>query len=68
MKSVEIKNFVGGQPIEVSCNHHDTMGPLVTLIQNAGSQRFQHTMTPDQAREMGLALFAMADAIEEVTA
>ena len=68
MKAVEINNFVDGCPIEVSCNHHDTIGPLVTLIQNAGSVRFQHTMTPSQARDMGVALLAMADAIEEVAA
>lgn len=63
-----IKNFAGGSPISIESNVHPEIGPLVSIVQNAQSIRFQHSITPDQAREMATALVAMADSFDEVVA
>lgn len=39
---------------------------LVHLIQRGGSMSFQFSMTPDQARELGMHLCLAADAVEQV--
>ena len=63
-----IKNFAGGSPISIESNVHPEIGPLVSIVQNAQSVRFQHSLTPAQAREMAAALVALADAFDEVMA
>ena len=63
-----INNFAGGAPVEVSANTHPEIGPLVTIVQSMGAMRFQHSMKPEQAREMASALLAMADNFPEVAA
>ena len=63
-----INNFAGGAPIEINANVHPDIGPLVAIVQSLGAMRFQHSMTPAQAREMATALVAMADSFDEVAA
>ena len=68
MKTVHIDNFCGTCPIKISAHNHPSIGNLVNIIQDGGSLSFQHSMTPEQAREMAAALVAMANSFEEVTA
>jgi hypothetical protein len=62
-----INNFAGGAPIEIDANVHPDIGPLVTIVQSMGAMRFQHSMTPAQAREMADALTVLANRFDEVT-
>jgi len=59
-----INNFCGCEPVEVTSNIDTQCGKLVSIIQRSGSMRFQHSMTPDQAREMAAALIAEANQLE----
>ena len=68
MKTVQINNFCGTCPIRISAHNHPRIGDLVNINQDGGSLSFQHSMTPEQAREMAAALVAMANSFEEVTA
>lgn len=63
-----INNFAGGAPIEINANVHPDIGPLVAIVQSMGAMRFQHSMTPAQARDMAASLVAMADSFDEVAA
>ena len=63
-----INNFAGGAPIELNSNVHPDIGPLVAIVQSMGAMRFQHSMTPKQAREMAESLLVLADSFDEVTA
>ena len=63
-----INNFCGAEPISVESNVHPEIGPLISIVQDVGAMRFQHSMTPAQAREMATALVAMADSFDEVAA
>jgi len=74
MKAVNIPNFVEmkGRHLTVS---HDTKSDkaggipaIVRITQSAGSMSFQHDMTYRQARDMGLALLAMAAEVEVIEA
>ena len=56
-----INNFTGGAPIEINANVHPEIGPLVSIVQRMGALSFQHSMTPEQAREMADALMVLAD-------
>ena len=62
-----INNFAGGAPIELNANVHPDIGPLVAIVQSLGAMRFQHSMTPKQAREMAESLLVLADSFDEVT-
>ena len=62
-----INNFAGGAPIELNANVHPDIGPLVAIVQSMGAMRFQHSMTPEQAREMAESLLVLADSFDEVT-
>jgi hypothetical protein len=64
MEKTIINSFAGGVPLEIVSTQHRDLGPLVSLIQSAGSVHFQHSITPSQAREMAAALIAHADALE----
>ena len=63
-----INNFAGGAPIEINANVHPDIGPLVAIVQSMGAMRFQHSMTPAQARDMAASLVALADSFDEVVA
>ena len=63
-----INNFAGGAPIELNANVHPDIGPLVAIVQSLGAMRFQHSMTPKQAREMAQSLLVLADSFDEVVA
>ena len=63
-----INNFAGGAPIEINANVHPDIGPLVAIVQSMGAMRFQHSMTPAQARDMAASLVTLADSFDEVTA
>jgi hypothetical protein len=61
-----INNFVGGAPIRLAANVHPEIGPLVSIVQSLGSIRFQHSITPKQAREMAASLVILADSFDAV--
>jgi hypothetical protein len=61
-----INNFVGAAPIEISTNVHPEIGPLVSIVQRMAALSFQHSMTPQQARDMASGLLALADSFDEV--
>jgi len=65
-----INNFCGSKPIEVSASIHPdpAIGALVDIMQSGGSMRFQHSMKPEQAREMAKALIAAADFLDAAQA
>lgn len=65
MKATKIYQFTLAQSVEIVGTTHAEIGPLVSIIQNAGSMRYQFSMTPAQAREMADALIAHADALEQ---
>lgn len=64
MKNTAIPNFVNSSTLTINSRTDLSCGPLVSLIQNAGGVFFQHSMTPEQARDMAAALVAHADALE----
>lgn len=66
MKTANIDNFVGTCPIKISATRHPQIGNLVNINQDGESLSFQHSMRPEQARQMAAALVAMADIFEEV--
>ena len=68
MKTAHINNFCGANPIKISAHTHPSIGNLVSINQDGLSLSFQHSMTPEQAREMAAALLEMADSFEEVMA
>ena len=68
MSEILIPNFTGGSPVAVMAIAAADYGNLVMLIQHGGAMSFQHSMTPDQAREMAGALVALADRFIEVAA
>lgn len=58
-----IPNFTGADQVTIQSSVHRTCGPLVTLLQRAGSSSFQFDMTPAQALEMSTVLLL---AVEEM--
>lgn len=63
-----INNFTGGAPIEINANVHPDIGPLVSIVQRMAALSFQHSMTPEQARDMAASLVTLADSFNEVAA
>lgn len=63
-----IDNFAGGAPIEINANVHPEIGPLVSIVQRMAALSFQHSMTPQQARDMASGLLALADSFDKVAA
>ena len=63
-----INNFAGGAPIEINANVHPTIGPLVSIVQRQGAMSFQHSITPEQAREMADSLLTLANSFDKETA
>ena len=62
-----INNFTGGAPIEINANVHPEIGPLVSIVQRMAALSFQHSITPEQAREMAESLLVLANSFDEVT-
>lgn len=60
----EINNFCDSCPVDISVLEVPNCGKFVLIRQGAGSMCFQHTMRPEQAREMAEALLAAAEALE----
>lgn len=65
MEPTKIYQFTERDSVTINSTNNKEVGPLVNLIQDAGSMRFQFSMTPAQAREMAEALIAHADALEQ---
>lgn len=65
MEATKIYQFTERDSVTINSTNNKEVGPLVNLIQDAGSMRFQFSMTPEQAREMAEALIAHADALEQ---
>ena len=63
-KKTIIKNFTGSQSLSVQILEHDSLVETVMLLVCEGSLSFQHNMTPDQARQMGKALYDYAHEID----
>jgi len=60
---ISINNFCNGSPVEIHTSN-DKNGKLVNIVQYGSSMRFQHSMTPAQAREMAAALIISAHKLE----
>lgn len=64
----QVSNFTRADVIDVQALRHqsesDRVTPLVSLVSSAGSLRFQHDLTPAQARQMAAQLMLCADALE----
>lgn len=60
-----INNFCNYDPITLSHVIYDESRPLIHILQSYGALNFQHSLRPDQAREMAEALIAHADAVEK---
>lgn len=65
MEATKIYQFTKAHAVEIVGTKHAEIGPLVSIIQGAGSMRFQFSMAPAQAREMAVALERHADALEQ---
>lgn len=59
-----IENFTGGQEVKVDADMHPSCGPLVMIMQWGGSMSFQFSMKPEQARQLGAALYELADSLD----
>lgn len=63
-----IDDFVEVNTIEVRGSafkaHSGHFFPLVTIVQSAAGMRFQHSMRPEQARELASVLLYHADEAE----
>lgn len=58
-----IPNFTKAHFVEVSPDVHPKCGPLVAIIQDSASMRFQHSMTPEQALALAAALTEAAHSL-----
>lgn len=62
-------NFTAGERLTIESMDYTgnekavRLGRLVSVYQSVASMRFQFDMTPDQAREMAMALIAAAEAL-----
>lgn len=65
MESTKIYQFTLAQSVEIVGTTHAKIGPLVSIIQDSGSLRFQFSMTTQQALAMADALIAHAAALEQ---
>ncbi len=65
MEATKIYQFTGRDSVYINSTNNMEVGPLVNVVQEACSMRFQFSMTPAQAREMAAALERHADALEQ---
>jgi hypothetical protein len=61
-----VGNFVGGAELQVGGWMTGGGMRLVGFVQGAGSMRFQHDMTPEQARGLAVLLRLAADDAEAI--
>ncbi len=68
-QSYRVMNFTDADEIRIEQGGgHGRIAHLVGIFQDAGSMRFQHDMTPDQARLAASALLALADEADRLNA
>lgn len=60
-----INNFCDRDPIALNHVIYDGNEALIHILQSNGAMSFQHSLRPDQSREMAAALIAHADAVEK---
>lgn len=65
MEATKIYQFTERDSVTINSTNNKEVGPLVNLIQDAGSMRFQFSMTTQQALAMADTLIAHADALEQ---
>jgi len=65
MEATKIYQFTERDSVTINSTNNKEVGPLVNLIQDAGSMRFQFSMKPAQARAMAVSLERHADALEQ---
>lgn len=67
---MQIPNFVGNSPVEVTAVRNPTCGPLVSIRQDAGAMSFLHSMRPEQAELLAALLLeaaaSLTNAVREV--
>jgi len=68
MENVQIPNFTNSDFVTITTHIHPDplIGKIVAVSQEAGSMHFQHSMTPQQARDMATALTNAANQLEMV--
>ena len=69
MTKYNIENWCANKPITVEMASAESIakyGPLIHITQSGGSMEFQHSMTPDQARQMAQALVNAALEAESI--
>jgi len=66
MENVQIPNFTNADFVTITTHIHPAplIGKIVGISQKAGSMHFQHSMTPQQARDMATALTNAANQLE----
>jgi len=66
MEPVQIPNFTQADFVDVSTYIHSSpsIGKIVNITQRSSSLSFQHSMTPQQARDMATALNNAANQLE----
>jgi len=66
MENVLIPNFTNAHFVEIATTVHNspTIGKIVSINQVVGSMHFQHSMTPQQARDMATALTNAANQLD----
>lgn len=50
-KQFKVLNFTNADEIRFVGQRYEKIGPLVSMVHAAGSMRFQHDMTTEQARK-----------------
>ena len=65
MEATKIHQFTGRDSVYINSTNNREVGPLVNVIQEACSMRFQFSMTISQARDMAAALIDHANALDQ---
>jgi len=66
MENAQIPNFTNADFVTITTHIHPdpSIGKIVSISQKVGSMHFQHSMTPQQARDMATALTNAANQLE----
>lgn len=59
----KVLNFIDACPLVVTADRWDSE-VYINIVQSCGSMRFQHSMTPAQARQLAAYLVECADLLE----
>ncbi len=65
MEPTKIYQSTKAHAVDIVGTNIQDIGPLVSIIHDGGMMRLQFSMTPAQARDMSLALWRHADALEQ---